>query len=126
MKLVDILYRRLVASAIVYYAALLVLCLPCWCVDTADNATELGVPYQPDIAICSPIYGDSLHGPFCRQALAKMFPGMLPRLVNVVKRKSGTSSTTLQVPFEYTSGGGSYKAIFYIVLFPYTSLLLLM
>lgn len=119
--------RRLVAPTVVYHVMLLVLCLPCWCVNTADNATianttELGVPSEPDIALCSPIYGDSLRGTFCRQALANMFPGRLPRLINVVKHRSGTSSTTLQVPFEYTNGGGSCKAIFCNVLFPYMTL----
>lgn len=69
--------------------------------ETAAKASELGDFVAPDFVECSAIYGTDLKPSSCRSALKKIFPGMLPRHLNVVKKKSGSSSTVLQVPYEF-------------------------
>ena len=69
--------------------------------ETAAKASELGDFVAPDFVECSAIYGTDLKPSSCRAALNKIFPGMLPRHLNVVKKSSGKSSTVLQVPYEF-------------------------
>ena len=89
---------------------LITLCIQCRCASINFTATDLSGESvkMPDFVECSPIYGDTLNGASCRKALDKIFPGLIiPRLVSVVKAKKGSSSTTLQVPFEYKDDDGS-------------------
>ena len=97
----------LVLSLAFFYFLLLSKCLAVDSNATDGNST-LGAnpPYVPDVIECSPIYGDSLEVASCNAALQKVFNGWRPRLLKIVRRKTGASETTLQVPYQFKDNDG--------------------
>ncbi|KAL8744131.1 MAG: hypothetical protein Q9190_003591 [Brigantiaea leucoxantha] len=90
-----------------FVGILLALLLQCSCaeiVSVAKNAATNASNSNYDVVECDAMYGENLHGNGCRQALANIYPGRIPRLLSVVKHRRGSSSTTIQVPFEYKDG----------------------